>query len=212
MTLPQQLLPWCSALVLAKTELKFFIVACVGLCFGFVMTQGSFSCCWAVLTQHQGPLFLTQPCQWVGWGCTRSWEGTHLEQLSLTDQRGVPYHMTSCSPIKLRVRDVGEGWPGLLLHGDWLGIGQLVVSNCFLLCYLFFFWDIFFPLLFFSPFTLKKLLNWLYLNPWVFALLPFWFSPPFRWVGGWASSWLPAEAYQYQNHLSIYFFKHIEKD
>ena len=52
-------------LVLAGIELIFFVVACMGLCFGFVlqtvlMIQGCFSYCWAVLTQHQG-LFCFSP-------------------------------------------------------------------------------------------------------------------------------------------------------
>ena len=41
-------------------------------------------------------LLLTPPHQRVGWGCTRSWEGTQLGQLTPTDKRGIPCHMTSC--------------------------------------------------------------------------------------------------------------------
>ena len=48
-----------GVLVLAGTELIFFIVANMGLCFGFVLKtvliiQECFSYCWAVLTQSQG--------------------------------------------------------------------------------------------------------------------------------------------------------------
>jgi len=46
-------------LVLAGMELNLFVVASMGLCFGFILntvlvTQGCFGCCWAVLTQSQG--------------------------------------------------------------------------------------------------------------------------------------------------------------
>jgi len=45
-------------------------------------------------------LLLTPPCHCVGWRCTRSWEGTQSGQPTPTDQRDVPYHVTSCSAIK----------------------------------------------------------------------------------------------------------------
>jgi len=53
-------------LVLAGIELIFFIVASMGLCFGFVLktvliTEGCVSSCWAVLTQSQAP-FGSSPC------------------------------------------------------------------------------------------------------------------------------------------------------
>ena len=92
--------------VLVLAAIIFFIVASMGLCFGFVLetvliTQGCFSCCWAVPTQSQGLFcFSTPPHQRVGWGCTRSWEGTQLGQLTPTDQRDIPYHMTSWSAYK----------------------------------------------------------------------------------------------------------------
>jgi len=38
--------------------------------------------------------------QGVGWGCTRNWEGTQLGQLTPTDQRDIPCHITSCSAYK----------------------------------------------------------------------------------------------------------------
>ena len=54
-----------NMLVLSGTELIFFLVASMGLCFGFVLKtvfiiQGCFSYCWAVLTQSQG-LFCSSP-------------------------------------------------------------------------------------------------------------------------------------------------------
>ena len=43
---------------------------------------------------------LLMPSQQEVWRGTRSWEGTQLGQLTPTDQRDIPYHMTSCSAIK----------------------------------------------------------------------------------------------------------------
>ena len=71
--------PWANILVnsslkiyvvLAGIELIFFIVASMGLCFGFVqrtvlITQGCFRYCWAVLTQSQG-LFCSSPTPSAG--------------------------------------------------------------------------------------------------------------------------------------------------
>ena len=90
-------------LLLAETELIFFIGASMELCFGFVLKtvliiQACFCYCSAVLTQSQGLFCFSH--QRVGWGCTRSWEGTQLGQLTPTDQRDIPYHMTSCSAYK----------------------------------------------------------------------------------------------------------------
>ncbi|XP_076190115.1 protein unc-93 homolog A isoform X3 [Aptenodytes patagonicus] len=53
-----------------------------------------------VLTESRPFLLLTPPHQRVGWGCTRSWEGTEPGQLTANDQRDNPHHMTSCSAYK----------------------------------------------------------------------------------------------------------------
>ena len=45
-------------------------------------------------------LLLTPPHQPGGWGCPRSWEGTQPGQLTPTDQRDIPYRMTSCAAYK----------------------------------------------------------------------------------------------------------------
>ena len=45
-------------------------------------------------------LLLTPPHQWVGWGGTSSWEGTQPGQLTPTDPRHIPDHMTSCSAYR----------------------------------------------------------------------------------------------------------------
>ena len=49
-------------------------------------------------TEPRPLLPLTPPAS--SWGCTRSWEGTQLGQLTPTDQRDIPYHMTSWSAYK----------------------------------------------------------------------------------------------------------------
>ena len=90
-------------LVLAGIELIFFTVASMELCFGFLLKTvliilGCFSYCWAVLTHSQGLFCFSH--QWVGWGCTRSWEGSQLEQLTSNNQRDIPYCTTSCSAYK----------------------------------------------------------------------------------------------------------------
>jgi len=45
----------------------------------------------------------------VGLGCTRSWEGTQLGQLTPADRRDIPHRMTSCSAYK---SGEGEGTGG----------------------------------------------------------------------------------------------------
>jgi len=47
--------------------------------------------------------------QWVGWGCTKSWERTQPRQLTSTDQRDVPRHVMSCSACKVGARRRKEG-------------------------------------------------------------------------------------------------------
>jgi len=54
-------------------------------------------------------LLLTPPCQWIGWGYTRSWDGTQLGQLTQTGQRNIPYHMTSCSGVTSWSKEEQEG-------------------------------------------------------------------------------------------------------
>lgn len=86
-------------------------------------------------------LHLMLSCQWEGWGCTRIWEGTQLEQVIQTDQRNIPHHML-CSAIKAE----GEG------YHSWCcsGISWTLVSSC-VLYHLFFL--AFFPLLSLFPAT-----------------------------------------------------------
>jgi len=42
-------------------------------------------------------LLFTPPHQQAGWGCTGSWDGTQLGQLTPADQNDMLYHMTSYS-------------------------------------------------------------------------------------------------------------------
>jgi len=72
----------------------------MGLHFGFVLkttliAQGWFSYCWAVLAQSPGLL------------PTRSQEGAQPGQLTPTDPRDIPYHVTSCSVYKAGGRRKG---------------------------------------------------------------------------------------------------------
>jgi len=66
-----------SVLVLAGIELIFFLVACVVVCFGFVMkivliTHQCFSYCWAIADTESRPLLLLTPSrQRAGWGWAR---------------------------------------------------------------------------------------------------------------------------------------------
>ena len=65
-------------------------------------TQGCFSYCWTVITQHQAfsVSHPTPPASRLG--VHRSWDGTQTGQLTPTDQRDIPYHMTLCSAYKAR--------------------------------------------------------------------------------------------------------------
>lgn len=99
------------------------------------------------------------PCQRIGWGSTRNWEGTQQFQLTPTYQRNIPYRMTSCSTIKLGgVVDSDQ------LLGDWLGISQSVLSNFFHLHHLFFLGFIFLCALFCYFLNLKKKKKGFYCN------------------------------------------------
>ena len=51
-------------------------------------------------TESRPFLLLTPPHQRVGWGCTRSWEGTQPGQLPPAAQRDIPDHRMSCSAHK----------------------------------------------------------------------------------------------------------------
>lgn len=100
----------------------------------------------------------------LGWA--RGWEEPQKRQLTRTDQRHIPCHITSRSAIKLdrnlsKVATVQRPATHQSTGGRWR---VCAFASHFL-----------FPLLFFSP----HLLNCLYLIPQVFSwLLLFWFSPP----------------------------------
>ena len=137
-------------------------------------------------TESRPFLLFTPPHQRVGWGCTRSWEGAQLGQLTPADPRDIRYDMTSCSTI-----NQGEGCLGDQLLGDWLGIVVWWWAIVFI-CISCLSWVLFLSLWYF-PFhdnllLLLQLLNGSYLNPRVFSLLPFQFtsSPSFL-EGDWGS-------------------------
>jgi len=128
-------------------------------------------------------LVLRLPHQRAGWGCTRSWEGTQLGQLTPAGQRYIPHHMTSCSAIKaggrrrkggrlqLRclafqitvARDGGLLSWGLLNTCLSMGSSEWIPYSAL-----------------FAHAALIHLLNCLYLNQQVLSVLPF-FSPPSHW-------------------------------
>ena len=90
-----------SVLILAGVELIFFRVASMRLHFGSVLKTGKFSLLLSsAYTMSRPFLLLTPPHQRVGWGCTRSWDGTLLGQLAQTNQRGISYHMKSHAAYK----------------------------------------------------------------------------------------------------------------
>jgi len=59
-------------------------------------------------TESRPFVLLTLLLQQVGWGCTRSWDGTQLGQLTPPDQRDIPYPMASCSAYKVWGRRRGD--------------------------------------------------------------------------------------------------------
>ena len=133
----------------------------------------------SLYTESRPFLLLTSPHQRVGWGCTRSWEGTQLGQLTqLTkwilhniqhhaqhtkqgeeEGRGGTfrvmalvfrcYMMEPCFP--------GEGWTPACW---WEVVNEFLILLCL------------------HVQLLLYLLNCLFLKSWVFSLLPFWFSRP----------------------------------
>jgi len=127
-------------------------------------------------------LLLVLPHQQVGWGCTRSREGTQSGQPTPAGQTDMPYGMTSCSAYKVGARrrkkgDVqsdgvclpksplhmmepccpGDGWTSAC---HWEAVNEFLVLLC--LC----------------AHLLLYPLNCLYLNPQIFSFLLFQLSPP----------------------------------
>jgi len=93
-------------LLLAGVELIFSIIACTVLWFGFVIktvlvTQGCFSYCWAVLTEHQGLFcFSSHPTSEEAGGAPEIERRHSWDSWPPTDQRDIPYHTALCSAIK----------------------------------------------------------------------------------------------------------------
>ena len=169
-------------LVWTGTELVFFEVACVGLCFGFMVERVLITKACLLLSSActaSRPFFLTPPHQRVGWGCTRSWEGTQLGQLTPTDQKDVPYHMMSHSAIKTGGRTKKGGMFRVMalrmMKPCFPGDGQMPACQ----------WEVVTELLILLCLHVQLLLcllNCLYLIPQVFSLLPSQFLPPSHWV------------------------------
>ena len=137
-------------------------------------------------TEPRPLLFLTPAHQPGGWGCTRSWEGAQMGQVTPTGQRDTPYHVASCSAYKAGRRTCKGGafrimafvfpsncyvwWSSAFLAMAWWGMvnGFLVLPS---LC----------------VWLLLYLLNCVYLmiNAWVFSHSPSRCTPTSHW-GKWA--------------------------
>lgn len=62
--------------------------------------------------------------------CKRTWEGTQLEQMTQTDQRGIPYSMIAWSAIKTegKKETPGVAFQVTAMHdGDLLSWKQLII-------------------------------------------------------------------------------------
>ena len=113
--------------------------------------------------------------------CTRDLEGTQLGQLTPTDQRTIPDHLTLRSAIKAgwsrRKGGLLKWWHlssqvAVLRDGALLSRGWFSTRPCW--------WEVlneFLTSLCLPGQLLLCLLNWFYLSLWVFLLLPFGFSP-----------------------------------
>ena len=111
---------------MTEIELIFFIVATMGLCFGFVtktvlVTQGYFNYCWTVLAQHQGLLcFSPHPTSKQAGDAQEAARGH--SQLTPTDQRDTPRRMASCWAISTM---------GKKEEGEMFGaMASVFPSNC----------------------------------------------------------------------------------
>lgn len=133
-----------------------------------LITHQCFSSCWITFVQHQGHLFLIMPLQWIGWGCTRGWEGTQPCRWPKLTKRDISHYIISCLVVKCSRAVFRE--LSCLSHGNWLGISLPVGGGewlCFhhLFCFVCSLSSSNFPLLF------KLFLSW----PMNFLA----FTPPF---------------------------------
>lgn len=78
--------------------------------------------CWAVPVGHQSFLFLSFSSQWVGWEWFRSFKGIQPGKPIWTGPRDNPYHITSCSAVKIVVSVFSRKQP---LLRDCMGIRRL---------------------------------------------------------------------------------------
>lgn len=107
-------------LVLAGTDF-FFIVASMGLCFGFVLKmvliiQGCFRYWYAVLTQGQCLFCLSHHLtNKKAEGSQAAVRGHSLDSWPQTDPRDIPYPMVSCSVYKANGRRREKGTFGVMV-------------------------------------------------------------------------------------------------
>jgi len=166
-------------------QLIFFIEAHMMLYFGFLMKIVVITH-WCLVTAEQ---FLHEvsgisspraalPVR--SCGCMWVWEGTASVQLTQAGHRDIPNHMASSSARTVGIMKKGrwsEYWclfsretamhcEHCFLGGDWTSASQWEAVNEFLV------------LICLCAQLLFYLVNYLYLNPQVLPLLPFWFSSP----------------------------------
>lgn len=85
-------------------------------------------------TASKFSLFLTLLPQWVQGGWAKVWEGMQVRQLIWNDWSDIPYHVVSCSPIKMCgnffkvaiVQKLAEHWSA---HGKSLLLEHLFVFS-----------------------------------------------------------------------------------
>lgn len=169
-------------LVLSGVELIFLIAAGIGLWVRFVLiTQGCFQYCWAVLTQHQDLFGSSPPQQWGGaqgigrasqdpeWdtGYSTPFDAHHVELGEEEGRSGTLGAMVFVfsSHQSLWWSSPGNGWtPACPWEVENEFLDSLLVYVAFVL-----------------PFKL------FFINPWIFLLLPFQFSPTSHCGGQWVS-------------------------
>ena len=139
-----------AVLVLAGIELNYFIVVCMGLCFGFVLKtvlimQWCFSYCWALLTQHWG-LFCSSHCPAREYARVhRKLGGDTAGTADPNWPKGYPIPYDIMLSNKTR-GEVGEGAAAQGLAGHQTVGGKQLFSFALLS------WALFFSLLLFSSF------------------------------------------------------------
>lgn len=188
------------------TELIVFIVSGMICLFGFrrkaiLIARWCFSSCWAVsYTEPKAFQFLVLSCQWAGLGVQGAGRGQN--QGSWPNLAKGIFHSTWHHGGK-NYKTEGSWLGGVLLLGNCLGIGQQVVSICFvhhLFCNY-----IYTCILYFSV-----LVN-CFISTYKFNLY-FWFFSPSHWGGGdeWKAVWCSSVCWV-KSHFCIKIFSSFKR-